>query len=442
MAIIVGSGCDLNRIVRPNLLFLSPTMPNATGHGSSIRSGIILQQLSELYNVYALIIQLYTQTRLSVTNEWLTPFCKSVQLISQQQVIEGARKGRILFDGIEAIHKVHVFHLLMAPFIKSLLMRHAGDRPVCVLDLDDYESKKLHRFAAVSEADGDSSSSLAFHRRALEFEQAERAYLCKFDQIYVSQRADCHELSNAHGLDNVSVVPNCVRLPDVKRQHGMCGIATIVFVGTLDYFPNEDGIVWFCSEILPIIRDGAGVPFRVLIVGARPTYKVLALGNIPEVTVIGEVDSLDSIYSHASMALVPLRAGGGTRLKILEAFSYECPVISTSVGAEGLDVGPGSEILIGDSPRTFAQHCITLLRDPTQIDALGSRGFEWVKHYHSVENMRECLRQLAVRDGFHGSSVFKELDVPRFFRGLTLNQLRHTIATPAGETAPQDCRNL
>lgn len=363
---------------------------------------MILQLLSELYDVYALIIQLYTQSNLSGTSEWLTTFCKNVQLMSQEQLMERAWNGKIPLGGIQTIHKVFVFHLLMAPFVRTLLLRHPADRPTCALDLDDYESKKLRRFAAVCEAEGDSTSALAFRRRALKCEYAERAYLGRFDQVYVSQRADCQEIASAHGLDNVFVIPNCVRLPDVKRQRRTRDVATIVFVGTLDYFPNEDGIVWFCSEILPIIRDGAGVPFQVLIVGARPTCKVVALGSIPEVRVVGEVDKLDDIYNRASMALVPLRAGGGTRLKILEAFGYECPVISTSIGAEGLDVRSESEILIGDNRTTFAQHCITLLRDPAKSDALGKRGSEWVRQHHSLEHMRECLRQLVVRDRVWG----------------------------------------
>jgi glycosyltransferase involved in cell wall biosynthesis len=135
--------------------------------------------------------------------------------------------------------------------------------------------------------------------------------------------------------------------------------------------PNEDGMAWFVDEILPAIRKE--VPDATLtIVGRRPSAKVKALAEgRPYVSITGTVPDVRPFLEGSSVVVVPLRIGGGTRIKIYEAMGMERAVVSTTIGAEGLDVRNGEHILLADDPQSFAQSVISLLRDPARAAAIG-----------------------------------------------------------------------
>jgi glycosyltransferase involved in cell wall biosynthesis len=138
----------------------------------------------------------------------------------------------------------------------------------------------------------------------------------------------------------------------------------MVFTGTMDYDLNENGMLYFCERIMPLIL--AKMPsVRLYIVGQRPSKLVLALQQkfAGKVVVTGFVDDVRPYLQRAAVCVVPLLNGGGTRLKILEAMAMQKPVVSTAVGAEGLGFENGREIVIADLPDAFAQGTITLLQD-------------------------------------------------------------------------------
>ena len=138
----------------------------------------------------------------------------------------------------------------------------------------------------------------------------------------------------------------------------------------MNYPPNVDAVVWFCDEISPNLRRK--VPdLRFNIVGSRPHPKVLALGQREGVHVTGEVADVRPYLAECSAVVVPLRSGGGTRLKILQAMAMERPVISTSLGAEGLEVTPGVNILIADDPARVCTPHPVAPRLARSGDALG-----------------------------------------------------------------------
>ena len=157
----------------------------------------------------------------------------------------------------------------------------------------------------------------------------------------------------------------------------------LLFTGRMDYAPNVDAARWFCSEILPLVR-GRCPEVTLTIVGRSPTPDVQALANLPGVTVTGMVDDVRPYYGSASVFIVPLRFGGGTRLKILEAMSMEMPVVSTKLGCEGLDLVPGDDYLAADTPEGFADGVTDLLTDEGLRNGLTRRGrqtaiarFDW-----------------------------------------------------------------
>jgi glycosyltransferase involved in cell wall biosynthesis len=136
----------------------------------------------------------------------------------------------------------------------------------------------------------------------------------------------------------------------------------MVFTGSMDWLPNEDGMTYFCREILPKIRQ-AEPSATLSIIGRAPTPAVRKLAEIPGVEVTGRVDDVRPHIARGSVYIVPLRIGGGTRLKIFEAMSMGKAVVSTTIGAEGLPVTSGRDIDIADEPSRFAHAVVHLMRD-------------------------------------------------------------------------------
>jgi glycosyltransferase involved in cell wall biosynthesis len=144
---------------------------------------------------------------------------------------------------------------------------------------------------------------------------------------------------------------------------------TLVFTGSMDWLPNEDGMTYFCREILPKIRQ-AEPEATLSIIGRTPTPAVRKLADIPGVDVTGRVDDVRPHIARGAVYVVPLRIGGGTRLKIFEAMSMAKAVVSTTVGAEGLPVTSGRDIEIADEPSRFAHAVVHLIRDSAARRAL------------------------------------------------------------------------
>jgi sugar transferase (PEP-CTERM/EpsH1 system associated) len=207
------------------------------------------------------------------------------------------------------------------------------------------------------------------HRRMLRFE---RGALARFDLVLAVSDADAHTFDRLY--------PGALRAPiHVVRTGVETGFFTpapdqavrthMVFTGSMDWLPNEDAMTYFCREILPRIRQSE--PDATLsIVGRAPTPAVLKLTEIPGVEVTGRVDDVRPHVARAAVYVVPLRIGGGTRLKIFEAMSMAKAVVSTSVGAEGLPVTNGRDIDLADEPSRFAHAVVRLMRD---TDTRGAR---------------------------------------------------------------------
>src|SRR5205823_13362 len=118
----------------------------------------------------------------------------------------------------------------------------------------------------------------------------------------------------------------------------------VLFVGNCSYPPNIDAARWLCTAIVPLLRARLGRPVRVVVVGSSVDRSVYELGQLPGVAIVADAPSVTPWYRSARIAVAPLRAAGGTRLKILEAFAHRRPVVSTSLGADGLPVVDGKHL--------------------------------------------------------------------------------------------------
>ncbi len=159
-----------------------------------------------------------------------------------------------------------------------------------------------------------------------------------------------------------SAIPTGVDIDYFRPPEGVAGHG-LVFVGSMDWMPNIDGIQWFAKEVLPLIRTH-NKELPVTIVGRMPPPEIQQLAAAdPHLKVTGTVPDVRPFLWSAAVSIVPLRIGGGTRLKIYEAMAAGTPVVSTTIGAEGLDVVDGETIALADSPETFARRCLELVDD-------------------------------------------------------------------------------
>jgi len=227
----------------------------------------------------------------------------------------------------------------------------------------------------------------------------EREVCRAFDHVITVSEQDRLTLMRDLAIPHVSALPTGVDLEFFHPSQVELRRGNLVFVGSLDWHPNEDGIVWFVREVYPHIRWIA--PYISLtVVGRKPSARLRALTAAdPSVEITGTVEDVRPFLARAEVVVVPLRIGGGSRIKIFEAMAMARPVVSTTVGAEGLPVFPEREILLADEPQDFAQAVLTLLGDTSRREVIASAGREKVLRDHSWETvaakMEEVLKQVA-----------------------------------------------
>ena len=237
-------------------------------------------------------------------------------------------------------------------------------------------------------------------RRMLRYE----AQQCRrFAHVIAVSAVDAELMRREYGATSVGYVATGVDLEYFRASRTRPPDSReLVFIGSMDWMPNEDGIRWFASEVFGRVQQritGA----RLTVVGRSPSAAIreLAARN-PAIEVTGTVPDVRPYLERAAVSVVPLRIGGGTRLKIYEAMAAGAPVVSTSVGAEGLEIHPPEDIRIADTPEDFAAECLALLEDAEQnrrvaaaARAMVEANFSWAQVARRFAEVVEAAPALA-----------------------------------------------
>lgn len=222
--------------------------------------------------------------------------------------------------------------------------------------------------------------------------QFEKEMCQRFDSVIAVSADDREQMKREYGAQAVFDVPTGVDT-EFFRPSGTIETSphNIVFTGSMDWLPNEDGIRFFMREIMPLIKSK--VPDSTLtVVGRNPPASLVEMSKSDSSLIVtGRVDDVRPYIEKAAAYVVPLRIGGGTRLKIFEAMAMEKAVVSTTIGAEGLPLANGVELLLADEPQAFADAVVKVLTDASCAAELGRQAAANVRQNHGWEPVTDSF---------------------------------------------------
>lgn len=373
---------------RPSALFIAPAMPALTGNGLAMRLGMFLQALAQVAEVElvvlpivgpaaasdALPVSLRIQpTIVQVVGRADTAF----ELISRLKdpkarvaafgtygrgslaaYVSAAVMGELQrhIDG-RRFDLVHVGRAYLGE--AALAIGHEGPRTI---DLDEDDAASYRGTAKLSDAAGRNDAAAWASREADAADALLDRLQDQFAAFFIAGAPDRDAVHSKHPQIMPELVENGVLVPPkpIRNDDG----ATLIFVGSFGYAPNVDAMLWFANDIWPLIRRSS-TP-RLQIVGRNMPEEVAALAQHQGIEIIGEVDDLAPAYAAATLAVAPLRAGAGTRIKLIEAAAHGVPIVATSIAAQGLAFGAPESLWIGDEAEAFAAAVLGALANPAE----------------------------------------------------------------------------
>jgi glycosyltransferase involved in cell wall biosynthesis len=256
-----------------------------------------------------------------------------------------------------------------------------------ILDMQNIEHELILRRAQV---EPNRAKRLALAVEGWKFRREELAICKGYDLIFTPSDRERDLLRRLPGMPRVESLPNSIDTDYFALRAAAPSANEITFIGTTHVDANRDGLIYFLTRIFPAIE--ARVPdVQLKIVGGNPPPEIRAYDARPNIEVTGYVKDVRAYMARARALIVPLRSGGGTRLKILEGLSYGVPTVSTTVGAEGLDLTDEQHLLLGDTPEAFADQVVRLLGDAELQRRLSVAGRRVVEERYSWQAVGQRL---------------------------------------------------
>jgi sugar transferase (PEP-CTERM/EpsH1 system associated) len=383
-----------------NILFVTATLPYPPTDGAKIRLFSLIKNLPTRHKIF--VASFVTPADHPDAIDHLRGYCEDVQVVRRDPRYP---VSKILW-GLVSPTPFPILNYRdpgMAALVKRMVKSHSFDivqaealqvaqyctesRGCRVLDLFDIQSAVMKRYAYQQH---DVLKRTYARITAKKLARYEQRIGPRFNHCLTVSPDDQDFVQKRMGFESVSVIPNGVDL-DAYAFDDSQSVENnrIVFVGRMDYPANEDGVRWFCRQVLPFVQ--AQRPDTLLqIVGKYPSKEVKQLAS-PRVEVTGFVEDVRPFLKAATVCIIPLRVGGGTRLKILEGWAMGKAIVSTSVGAEGLTIKPEQDILIANDPRGFARQIVRALESPELRKSLGRAGRSVVESRYGWNMIGKCL---------------------------------------------------
>jgi glycosyltransferase involved in cell wall biosynthesis len=339
---------------------ITPLVPSATGNGLSMRAGVWLECLSRDFDVDLVIIPIYPAD--PSAPDFVRGLASTITVLHHSP---GHVDGVVVLNQndqahVEKLVKKSSLVVIFRLAISSILLSNTFPPTPRILDLDDADWVREQR--------------LGNHALSQELYSFTTRVCALCDIVCFAEPpqtiSGIQDVGDAHKVQ----IPNISRVPASLAPSAGEQPTDLLFVGSLGYLPNEEGILWFISEVMPLLPE-----VKLTIVGTFPSPQLRALES-ENIRIAAHVPQVDSWYASAAVAIVPLFAGSGTRTKILEAWAHGLPVVSTTVGIEGIKETGGA--LIADTAASFARACRRLLEDTVAAKQIAVAGNEvWAQKY-------------------------------------------------------------
>ncbi len=369
---------------KPRALFLSPEAPYPAIGGGPLRSASLVEYLAQRYAVHAVVFRQPDAPdpgravpagrihRLDVME--LPRHSKALAARAARNLSRLIRARPPLLDrfagfdrALDALLGDHSYevaiveHFWCAPYVRQIRPHSAR----VILDLHNIESAWHQSLAAKMGP----AHAFALRRFADASRELERRWLAEFDTILVTSSEEAGRLCGLAPRASVAVYPNALpQIPAPARQER----EEIVFSGNLEYEPNVMAVRFFRDHVWPVLRERPGLQWKI--VGKNPQGVRGLVAGDARIRLTGSVDDAVAELATAQVAVIPLQAGSGTRVKILEAWAAGTAVVSTPLGAEGLLARHGEHLLIAGTPESFLDAVNKLLDSPAERHRIGSAG--------------------------------------------------------------------
>lgn len=372
------------------ILFLARWFPHPVDNGSKNRIFNLLKAISHEHEIALVAFATEPVTPVSVAT--MRTICTEVETVPYRGFQPNNLHARLGFFSPTPRSVIDTFSAQMLRTVEQVAARFQPDLVVASeIDMIPYARsvKNVGRvlegleLAVLHDAYVNERRSGVRLRRRLTWWKLQhylRRTLSAFDLVTV---VSAREQALARGVFSsppVQVVPNGADLQALQRVQATPQPGTLIYSGALSFYANYDAVHYFLAEIFPLILERAPET-RFFVTGSTKGVAIDQLPSCPNVEFTGYLDDIWSAVAGSWALVTPLRLGGGTRLKIIESLALGTPVVSTSKGAEGLDLRAGADLLVADDPHTFAEATLALLNDPAQRQQYSAQGRRTVERY-------------------------------------------------------------
>jgi glycosyltransferase involved in cell wall biosynthesis len=389
---------------KKNILFITPVLPSLQQRGRNFRAYQWVSHLQKNYRVSVLCTSVYGFESLSEDVNAENLDCKI--FISKNTYTTFNRINNVLSfkpstwnESGNAIEEEFKWSDIPRPDIilcfriqnasTALYLSRLLKPRELWLDIDEVDSKVKLSIAKRMKVEGYYLKAIKEYVESTFYSLQESRLISEFDTVFASTDEEQEHLKNYNFEINSKVF--CNKLPVFKKNvetvaHPDQASFNFMFVGDSNYFPNLDAINFLLFEILPGLKNVATKPFQFTIVGGAIEEKQYhEIKNNDRVAFYQDVDDLNEIYTQADAVIVPLRVGGGSSLKFLEALRYKKPIVATPVGSRGFNVSNGVQALIGEDSDSIIEHCLKLMSDKELARNLAKKGHQWFLENHSFD---------------------------------------------------------
>ncbi|MGV0960247.1 MAG: glycosyltransferase [Limnohabitans sp.] len=369
--------------IRPSVLFISPCTPDKTGVGWEQRAFSILLAYSKYLDVNLWFVPTEDNPVVERVKK-IDNLCKSITVFNPAVLVNTPELIAKFHDVVKLSSCIHIYRQiwLISNIQHKCIFWDMDELPIELRD----GTRNLYMKPIPLESINNAISHCTQASNA-----ARRVFSSSHLEVHAAIRNNYY-MPNVYSADVVSRAR--------KSSHNL------IFVGNMNFFPNVHAVFYFSENILPLLPKSA----HFTIVGRSPVdvnlkekFNKLIQSN-DQIKFFYDVESCTPFYHDSSVAVAPIYFGGGTKLKILEAFSHFCPVVSTSKGCEGLEVSDGTDVLLGDTPEEFAKACQFLMENPQIGDSIAKNArnllFSKYSQNHLNDLLYSCLREEGVLQNY------------------------------------------